>query len=237
MSVLRPSLRPGLLKALAYNASHRNHEVALFEIGRVFAPPAPDARLPDEHEVLAVALGGQDATEASRAWQVLARALAVADDSLLAGPQPGLHPTRSAAVVVGGEEVGVVGEIDPAVLGDLGIAGRVGWLEVDLGITGWGSRPYPQFYLTTMLTTGAVWNESHFSDAEFDGLAATAGSTLDEAERVEAYSAIQQLLAERGPVIIPYYFPQFGAISDQFTGFQLEAFAGRTDLHTIRLAE
>lgn len=115
--------------------------------------------------------------------------------------------------------------------------GDNGWLEVDLGITGWGSRPYPQFYLTTMLTTGAVWNESHFSDAEFDGLAATAGSTLDEAERVEAYSAIQQLLAERGPVIIPYYFPQFGAISDQFTGFQLEAFAGRTDLHTIRLAE
>jgi peptide/nickel transport system substrate-binding protein len=111
--------------------------------------------------------------------------------------------------------------------------GDDGWLEVDLGITGWGSRPYPQFYLDTMLVTDAVWNESHFADAEFDALAATAGSTLDDAERVEAYSAIQALLAERGPVIIPYYFPQFAAISDQFNGFQLEAFAGRTDLHTI----
>jgi peptide/nickel transport system substrate-binding protein len=113
--------------------------------------------------------------------------------------------------------------------------GEDGWLEVDLGITGWGSRPYPQFYLDTMLVTGAVWNESHFSDEEFDRLAALAGSTLDEGERIAAYSQIQTLLAERGPVIIPYYFPQFGAISDRFTGFQLEAFAGRTDLHTIRL--
>jgi peptide/nickel transport system substrate-binding protein len=113
--------------------------------------------------------------------------------------------------------------------------GEDGWLEVDLGITGWGSRPYPQFYLDTMLVTGAVWNESHFADEEFDALAETAGTSLDEAERVEAYSQIQQLLAERGPVIIAYYFPQFGAISDQFTGFQLEAFAGRTDLQTISL--
>jgi len=113
--------------------------------------------------------------------------------------------------------------------------GTDGWLEVDLGITNWGSRPYPQFYLDTMLVSDAIWNEAHFSDSEFDALAQTAGTTLDEVERVEAYSQIQALLAERGPVIIAYYFPQFGAISDQFTGFQLEAFAGRTDLHTIRL--
>lgn len=111
--------------------------------------------------------------------------------------------------------------------------GENGWLEVDLGITGWGARPYPQLYLDTMLVSGAVWNESHFSDEEFDALAALAGSTLDDQERIDAYSQIQQLLAERGPVIIPYHFPQFAAIRDGFTGFQLEAFAGRTDVHTI----
>lgn len=115
--------------------------------------------------------------------------------------------------------------------------GDDGWLEVDLGITNWGSRPYPQFYLDTMLVTGAVWNESHWSDAEFDALAETAGTTMDEAERADAYAQIQQILAERGPVIIAYYFPQFAGISDQFTGFQLEAFAGRTDLHTIHIQE
>ncbi|MDH3944755.1 MAG: ABC transporter substrate-binding protein, partial [Anaerolineae bacterium] len=115
--------------------------------------------------------------------------------------------------------------------------GEDGWLEVDLGITGWGSRPYPQFYLDQMLVTGAIWNESHFSDEEFDALASVTKTTLDDDERIEAFRQIQALLAERGPIIIPYYFAQFGAISDAFTGFELKAFPGRTDLRTITLAE
>ena len=111
------------------------------------------------------------------------------------------------------------------------------WLDANLGITGWGSRPYPQFYLDVMLVCGAKWNESHFCDEAFDALAATAGSTLDEAERIEAYRGIQELLSDQGPVIIPYYFAQFGAISDQFENFELKAFAGRTDFRDIQLAE
>jgi phenylalanyl-tRNA synthetase beta chain len=48
-------------------------------------------------------------------------------------PVPGLHPTRSAALVTeGGVTVGAVGEIDPQVLDAHGIGERVGWLEVDL---------------------------------------------------------------------------------------------------------
>lgn len=146
-------------------------------------------------------------------------------------PNTGGRPDLAAVLQQQWGEAGINLEI--SVEGEDVYYGDNGWLEVDLGITGWGSRPYPQFYLDTMLETGAVWNESHFSDPEFDELSATAGSALDEAERVAAYSQIQQLLAERGPVIIPYYFPQFAAISDVFAGFQLEAFAGRTDLHTI----
>jgi len=148
-------------------------------------------------------------------------------------PNTGGRPDLAAALKAQWAEAGI--NIEISVEPEEIYYGENGWLEVDLGITGWGSRPYPQFYLDTMLVTGAIWNEAHFSDAEFDALAETAGTTLDEAERVAAYARIQALLAERGPVIIAYYFPQFGAISDLFTGFQLEAFAGRTDLHTIRL--
>jgi len=36
MDVLRPSLLPGLIHSLRHNVSHKNHDVALFEIGRVF---------------------------------------------------------------------------------------------------------------------------------------------------------------------------------------------------------
>jgi len=111
--------------------------------------------------------------------------------------------------------------------------GDNGWLAVDLGITGWGSRPYPQYYLDIMLKTGAVWNEAHWSDPEFDKLEAEAGTTQDEATRIADYKQIQKIMIERGPVIIPYYFAQFAAIKNTFQGFQLQAFAGRTDFRTV----
>ena len=37
MDVLRPSLLPGLIHSLRHNVSRKNYDVALFEIGRVFA--------------------------------------------------------------------------------------------------------------------------------------------------------------------------------------------------------
>jgi peptide/nickel transport system substrate-binding protein len=109
------------------------------------------------------------------------------------------------------------------------------WLDANLGITGWGARAYPQFYLDVMLTCDAIWNESHFCDEEFDRLVQTAGTTRDEAERADAYRQIQQILADRGPILIPYYFAQFAAIRDQFEGFELKTFAGRTDLRGVSL--
>ncbi|NIV34340.1 MAG: 4-phytase, partial [Anaerolineae bacterium] len=81
--------------------------------------------------------------------------------------------------------------------------GEGNWLEVNLGITGWGSRPTPQFYLDVMLICGAKWNESKFCDQEFDEWAHIAGTTLDEEERKAAYAQIQRILIERCPIIIP----------------------------------
>jgi peptide/nickel transport system substrate-binding protein len=111
--------------------------------------------------------------------------------------------------------------------------GDNGWLEVDLGITGWGSRPYPQFYLDVMLTCDAKWNEAHWCDKEFDRLVATAGTTVDENERVQAYREIQRILIERGPVIIPYFTTQRGAIRSTFDGFLMKPFPGRSDFRPV----
>jgi phenylalanyl-tRNA synthetase beta chain len=67
-------------------------------------------------------------------WRELATALGVPGVAVLATEAPGLHPTR-AATLTGPDEVplGLVGEIDPAVLEAHGIPGRVAVLEVDLG--------------------------------------------------------------------------------------------------------
>jgi phenylalanyl-tRNA synthetase beta chain len=63
MNVLRPSLLPGLLDALRHNLSRKNDRVALFELGRVFAQPAPDTSAAQaagvrEERRLAIALTG-----------------------------------------------------------------------------------------------------------------------------------------------------------------------------------
>jgi peptide/nickel transport system substrate-binding protein len=111
------------------------------------------------------------------------------------------------------------------------------WLEVTLGIVGWGHRPYPQFYMDVMLKCDAKWNATRMCIEELDQAIETAGSTLDEQERVEAYAEIQRIMIEEGPIIVPYFFAEYGVISDRFEGFQIKAFSGRTDFRTIQLAE
>lgn len=59
MNVLRPSLLPGLLQALQRNLSRKNGDIALFEIGRIFLPPAEAGHAPREERRLAVALTGR----------------------------------------------------------------------------------------------------------------------------------------------------------------------------------
>lgn len=130
-SVMRTSLRPGMLKSVAYNAARRQPGVALFEVGHVHTPG--DGELPDEEDHLAVALAGRDAPVAAELWERLRRAMPFVVTDVRNEATAGLHPTRSAVLTAGGEVVGVLGEIDPAVAESFGIDERVAWLECDLG--------------------------------------------------------------------------------------------------------
>jgi phenylalanyl-tRNA synthetase beta chain len=142
-SILRTTLLPGLVKAVATNAARRSTGVGLFEVGHVFLPrtdspapgegPARDDLLPDEREHLGVAVAGAEAPVAVRLWLDLAGRLGLPEADVANGASPGLHPTRSGVVRVAGDPVGVVGEVDPDVLAAHGIEERVAWLEVDLG--------------------------------------------------------------------------------------------------------
>ena len=132
-SVLRTALLPGLVAAVARNHARRQLGVGLWEIGHVFLPPAPGQLLPDEREHVAVIVAGRDAPAAVEVWQILADHLRLADPAVRNADLPGLHPTRGGQVTVAGEAVGIVGEIDPAVLDRHDIAERVAYLEVDLG--------------------------------------------------------------------------------------------------------
>ncbi len=144
--VLRTSLRPGLLKAVAFNESHRRPGVALFEIGHVY--PRSSEVLPAEYEALGVVLAGADAPAAVAIWRELASAMGWGA-RLDQGTVPaGLHTARSATLSLGKDAIGAVGEIHPDVTDAFDIAQRVAVLELNLTVL-LGSEPkVPQWKAT-----------------------------------------------------------------------------------------
>jgi len=133
-SELRRTMMPGLLRAVRFNVGHRNQNIRLFEVGKVFGPPPGGQGLPEEQEQLAAVLAGpdDDAASAVRLWRTLADGLRLRAADIRAAAPPGLHPTRSGELTAGASVVGVIGEVDPAVASAFGLEGRLGWLEVDL---------------------------------------------------------------------------------------------------------
>jgi phenylalanyl-tRNA synthetase beta chain len=129
-SVLRTSLRPGLLRAVAYNESHRRTGVSLFEIGHVYPPG--EGELPGEYEALTVVLAGRDAPAAMAVWRELAAALGVGARIDQSKVPAGLHATRSATLQAGRDPLGAVGEVAPDVLAAFEVTERVAILELDL---------------------------------------------------------------------------------------------------------
>jgi phenylalanyl-tRNA synthetase beta chain len=229
---LRRTLMPGLLGALSYNASRRQPDVRLFEVGVVFSHPGEGsprvveragaggleaAELPGERELLSAVFAEEedDARLAVASWHVLADAFRLDRVRLFPPreglpPLPGLHPTRSAHLVVapdGDNEslvIGAVGEIDPAVATRFGLtrvagnataARRIGWLEVDLGllfdptrvprrlVVGGAVSRFP----SSDIDLAFVVEDGSPVDAVADTLRATAGDLLESVRLFDVY--------------------------------------------------
>jgi peptide/nickel transport system substrate-binding protein len=80
------------------------------------------------------------------------------------------------------------------------------WMDVDMGITSWAHRPLAVMTLSLAYRSGAGWNESHWSDKEFDSLLDQAEATLDVNERKKIVAKIEQIMQERGPIAQPAWF-------------------------------
>lgn len=142
LEFLRTTLRAGLLRALARNQRSRPGLVALFEVGRVFLPRPDD--LPREVEMAAGVVAGPrpdrwglprgEPADFFDAKGMLETALA----SLGIGAQfvPAEHavflPGSTAAVVVGGQQVGLLGQVHPEVARAFEVEGDAYLFELDL---------------------------------------------------------------------------------------------------------
>ncbi len=145
LSGLRRSLVPGLLEALDRNARRGQGPLALFEVGNVFL--ARGASEHDERPSLGAVVCGPLTV---RSWHPTANAespmyvvrgladlvAATLGLSFSVRPcdDPRFHPGRRAALIVGDEAVGAVGELHPDLAGRLHVRERVGALELDCDV-------------------------------------------------------------------------------------------------------
>src|SRR5262245_15306476 len=79
------------------------------------------------------------------------------------------------------------------------------WLKRPFCLAGWGQRPTPDIIFTLGYAARADWNDSHFRDERFSELLQMARAELDHKKRSELYSEMQQILHEKGSVIIPFF--------------------------------
>ena len=95
------------------------------------------------------------------------------------------------------------------------------WDSVPFAFTSWGHYPLATMLLGLAYRTGAVWNESHWSNARFDELLSEAEGTLDMPKRRSILGEIERLMQEEGPIVQPLWRTVFTAMSKRVEGFRM----------------
>jgi len=96
------------------------------------------------------------------------------------------------------------------------------WTEVPLGITSWTHRPLGTMVLPLAYIAEAIgaWNETRWSDEEFETLLRQAEATLDVEARREIMCQIEDIMQERGPIGNSYWKNVWNITHERFVGIE-----------------
>lgn len=79
------------------------------------------------------------------------------------------------------------------------------WTKYPFSATEWNMRPLGVQVLSLAYRSGEAWNESAFSNAEFDEVLGKAMAVADAAERSKLMERVEQIMQEQGVMIQPYW--------------------------------
>lgn len=95
------------------------------------------------------------------------------------------------------------------------------WTKVPFGFTTWAHRPLGTMVLGLAYRSGAAWNESAWSNAEFDKLITEAEGYLDVEKRRGVMAKIQQIMLDDGPAVVPLWRAVFNYSDKKVKGYKI----------------
>ena len=93
------------------------------------------------------------------------------------------------------------------------------WDKTAFGFTGWTHRPLGVMVMALAYRSGVPWNETAYSNPEFDSLLTKAEGILDVDARREVMAEIQKLMQEDGPIAQPLWRNQYTAFDKRVKGY------------------
>ncbi|MER9883514.1 ABC transporter substrate-binding protein [Mesorhizobium sp. M0118] len=93
------------------------------------------------------------------------------------------------------------------------------WLKYPLSTTNWNMRPLGVQVLALAYRTGAAWNESAWSNPDFDKKLSEALEITDPQKRKVLMKDIQTLLQDAGIIIQPYWLSLFNHCTKSVKGY------------------
>ncbi len=95
------------------------------------------------------------------------------------------------------------------------------WTTVPFSLTAWGHRPLAIMTLALAYRSNAAWNESGYSNPEFDKLLTQAEGILDPKERSKVMAKIEALMQDDGPIVQPFWRVFSTVMDKKVQGFEL----------------
>ena len=131
-SVMRTTMLCSVLEVLARNYNFRNSDVRLFEIGRIYHKQE-GYDLPDERQTLAIGMYDVDFYDLKGAVEQLIQAMKIKEAHFEpVTDDPSFHPGRTAALYIGEQYAGILGETHPDVTKNYDIGKRVYMAQIDI---------------------------------------------------------------------------------------------------------
>ncbi|WP_050526007.1 ABC transporter substrate-binding protein [Pseudorhodobacter aquimaris] len=102
-----------------------------------------------------------------------------------------------------------------------GITISTDWKKFPFSATEWNMRPLGVQILTLAYRTGGAWNETAFSDAEFDTLLAQANAIADADDRRVVMKRLEEILQDQAVMIQPYWRKLYRHVDPKVKGAEM----------------